>query len=137
MNLKKKKELAARTLNVGKDRIIFAESRIDDIKEAITKQDIKDLYSDKAILIKNKKGRRKVLKKKKLRRGVGNVRKKARNKKKEYVIITRKLRRYLKQIKEEGRISNEDFKEIRKKIRNRIFKSKASLKEHIEGLNKI
>ena len=43
MNLQKKKELAARTLTIGKDRIMFNTSRLDEIKEAITKQDIKDL----------------------------------------------------------------------------------------------
>ena len=58
MNLNKKKELAKRTFNVGEERIVFVESRLKDIKEAITKQDMRDLRQDKAIIIKEKKGRR-------------------------------------------------------------------------------
>ncbi|KKQ34082.1 MAG: UDP-N-acetylmuramoyl-tripeptide-D-alanyl-D-alanine ligase, partial [Candidatus Nomurabacteria bacterium GW2011_GWB1_37_5] len=41
---------------VGKNRIKFVESRISEIKEAITKQDIKDLLNDGAIIISDKKG---------------------------------------------------------------------------------
>ncbi len=59
MNLEKKKKLAARTLNVGKERIIFLKSRLEEIKEAITRQDIKDLHKDGAIIIKEEKGRKK------------------------------------------------------------------------------
>ncbi len=53
MNLRKKKALAARTFGVGLSRIEFLEPRLDEIKEAITKQDIRDLYKDGAIRIKN------------------------------------------------------------------------------------
>ncbi len=38
MNLSKKKLLAVKTLRVGKERITFSPSRLDEIKEAITKQ---------------------------------------------------------------------------------------------------
>jgi len=65
MNLSKKKELAKRTLKIGKSRIVFLESRLSEIKEAITKQDIRDLKREGAIIIKNIKGRRKVKKRKK------------------------------------------------------------------------
>jgi len=50
MNLGKKKLLAARTLKVGKARIFFVDSRKSEIKEAITKQDIRDLKQDGAII---------------------------------------------------------------------------------------
>jgi len=65
MNLRKKKMLAAKTLGVGKNKIVFVKSRIDEIKEAITKQDIRDLYNEGAILIKQVMGRRKVERSKK------------------------------------------------------------------------
>ena len=57
MNLKKKKELAARTLKVGKGRIMFVDARLEDIKEALTKQDVRDLKEDGAIVVKEVKGR--------------------------------------------------------------------------------
>ena len=59
MNLRKKKELAARILKVGKERIIFSQQRLNEIKEAITKQDIRDLKRDGAITVREISGRRK------------------------------------------------------------------------------
>ena len=64
MNLNSKKELAKRTLGVGKEKIIFLPSKIKEINEAITKQDIRDLYKEGAITIKRKKGMRKKKKEK-------------------------------------------------------------------------
>jgi len=135
MNLAKKKALAVKTLKVGKGRIVFVNSRLNDIKEAITKQDIKDLQKDGAIIVKAVKGRKKVLKKSK-NKSPGNVRKKVNKRKKEYVIMTRKLRRYVAEMKEQGKLSQEKVKDIRNKIRNKMFKSKAHLKEYIGGLKK-
>jgi len=58
MDLKKKKALAVRTLGVGEKRIKFLEPRLAEIKEALTKQDIRDLYKDGAIVIQNVSGRK-------------------------------------------------------------------------------
>jgi len=135
MNLSKKKELAARTLKVGKERTMFVSGRLDEIKEAITKQDIRDLQKEGAIIIKEIKGRKKNLKKK-TRRSTGNIRKKVKKRKQEYVKTTRKLRSFVAEMKKQGKLSKEDVKEIRKKIRNRLFKSKAHLRDYIGGLKK-
>ena len=132
MNLSKKKSLAVRTLKVGKERIVFLESRINEIKEAITKQDIRDLKNEGAIIVKEIVGRRKKTEKK--RRSPGKIKKKVNKRKQEYVKITRKLRKYLAEIKKQNKISKENYYDIRKKIRNRIFKSKSHLKEYIGGL---
>ena len=135
MNVQKKKELDSRMLKVGKKRIIFSKERVNEIKEAITKQDIRDLKDDGAIIVKDIKGSRKNKQKSK-KRGPGKIRKKVNRRKREYVIMTRKLRKYLFEIKKQGKISREDMKDMRKKIRNRIFKSKAHLREHIGGIKK-
>ncbi|MDZ4226527.1 MAG: 50S ribosomal protein L19e [Candidatus Pacearchaeota archaeon] len=134
MNLSKKKKLAKRTLNVGEDRIVFLESRLEEIKDAITKQDIRDLVKSGAIIVKEIKGRKTVQRTKS--RSTGNIRKKARKKKREYIILTRKLRGYLKGLKAEGKILGEHVTDMRKKIRNREFRSRAHLKEHIGGIQK-
>ena len=134
MDLSKKKKLAKRTLNVGEDRIVFLESRLEEIKDAITKQDIRDLLKSGAILIKERKGRKKV--QRRISRSTGNIRRKAKGKKREYIIITRKLRRYLKSQLFKGKIFKEHFIDIRKKIRNRGFRSLAHLKEYIGEIKK-
>lgn len=132
MNLRSKKELAARTFGVGKNRISFMESRKDEIKEAITKQDIRDLVASGAIIIKEIRGRRKIEKRK--RKNTGNRRQRVNKRKEEYMIITRKLRKYAKAVS--SQITKEDFKKIRKKIKNRDFKNKSEIKEYISGINK-
>jgi len=133
MNLRKKKALAARTFKVGVERIEFLEPRLEEIKEAITKQDIRDLYKDGAIRIKNVKGRKTKPRKKK-KRTIGNVRKNINKRKKEYVTLTRKLRKHLAENKE--KTTESERKDIRKKIRNKFFRSKSHLKEHMGGKNK-
>ena len=53
MNMGNKKTLAAKTLKVGKDRIVFDKTKLAEIKEAITKEDIRGLVSNKAIAVSN------------------------------------------------------------------------------------
>lgn len=130
MNLAKKKQLAAKVLKVGKGRIILDETRLNEIKEAITKQDMRDLYKSGAIKIKEKKGRRK-REKRKIRRGEGKVKKRVRGRKQDYVRMTRKLRSYIKELKKQKRIDNKNYRELRNKIATRMFTSKAQLKEFL------
>jgi len=136
MNLKKKKELAARTFKIGKEKVVFLKSRLDEIKEAITKQDIISLKKEGAIIVKNSRGKKKLVKKRGKARSPGNIRKNVNKRKQEYVILTRKLRKHVAELKRQGNISKEELSDIRKKIRNRIFRSKAHLKEYIGGVNK-
>ena len=135
MNLSKKKSLTIKALKVGKKRITFVKSRLEDIKEAITKQDIKDLQKDGAIIVKDVKGRKKNLKKK-IKRSTGNIRKKVNKRKREYITMTRKLRKYVKELRNQGKLSREESQDIRKKIRNKYYKSLGNLKENIRGAKK-
>jgi large subunit ribosomal protein L19e len=135
MNLKKKKNLAAKTLNVGKSRIVFLNSRRDEIKEAITKQDIRELKKEGAILVKDISGRKKSTKRKN-KRGTGKIKKKINTRKRTYVIMTRKLRKIVAGMKQQGEINREETKDIRNKIKNRVFKSGAHLKKYIGDLRK-
>ena len=133
MNLNKKKALAVKTFGVGEKRIVFLQSRIEEIKEAITKQDLRDLEKDGAILVKGIKGRKTVVGRKRNKRSVGNVRKKVNKRKRDYVTLTRKLRRLVAEVKKQDKLTKEEIIEIRKRIRNKMFRSKAQLKEYIGG----
>ena len=135
MNLRKKTALAIKTMGVGKERIVFVESRKEEIKDAITKQDIRDLVKEGAIVIKAIKGRKKVGKRKN-KRSTGKIKKKVKTKKKNYVIMTRKLRSYINSVKEGLGLSRGEIKEIRNRIRNKGFRSKAILKEYLGGIKK-
>jgi|TARA_B100001971_G_C18040214_1_gene457254 large subunit ribosomal protein L19e len=135
-NLRTRKELASKVLKVGKNRIKFSSENLAEIKEAITKQDIRDLHKEGFISIKPVKGRKKIVRRK-TRRGPGKIKKTVNKRKQIYVKITRKLRKYLKELKLQGRISNELFLELRKKIRMRVFRSKIHLREHLTNVEKI
>jgi len=134
MNLSKKKLLAARTFNVGKARIMFVNSRLEEIKEAITKQDIRELAKDGAIIIKEVRGRKSNNRVKS--RSVGNVRKNIKDRKRNYMHLVRKLRKHLHELKNSGKLSKEEVKKMRKRVRNKEFKSRNSLKEYLGGVLK-
>jgi len=128
MQLAKKKALAAKVLGIGKDRVIFGEGNLNEIKEAITRQDILDLYKSGAIKVREEKGQKKT-EKRKNRRGIGKVRLKPNNSKGEYIIITRKLRKYSKFLLKTDKIDLAKYKTIRRMIRAKKFKSKRHLNE--------
>jgi len=135
MNLKNKKELASKIFKVGKARIAFVNERLDEIKEAITKEEIRGLKEAGAITIKPIKGRKTNVKRRN-KRGTGKIKLKVNTRKQDYVKITRKLRGHVAKLKKQGNLTTEEAKEIRKRIRNRAFKSKANLKNYIEGIKK-
>lgn len=135
MNLIKKRELVARTFGVGKDRIIFNKERLNDIKEAITKADIRQLEQENAITIAEKRGVRRK-EKRRTRRRIGSIRRKVNKSKKEYVMRTRKMRAYLRELKKKDKITREDHAELRRGIRARTFRDKAHLREMLASREK-
>ena len=74
MQLNKKKELASRVLGIGKKRIIFNKEALEDVKEALTKQDIKDLVKSGSIFVKEVSGTKKQVKRT-TRRRAGSIKK--------------------------------------------------------------
>ncbi|HLC31253.1 MAG TPA: 50S ribosomal protein L19e [Candidatus Nanoarchaeia archaeon] len=133
MNLDKKRQLASRTLLVGKGKIIFNNSRLAEIQQAITKQDIRDLFKSGAISIQPIHGR-KAVKNEKKRKGKGKIRKIVRNKKQEYVQITRKLRKYIQDQRVKGKMTNELYYQLRKEIKAHSFKTLNECKERLKTL---
>ena len=133
--LDKRKALASKVLGIGKNKIRFDSNNLASIKEAITKQDIRDLYKEGFITIKVTIGRRRKIKRK-TRIGPGKIRVKVKTRKRDYVRITRKLRNYLRELRNQGKINSEVYWQLRKKIKSRYFKSKAYLKEYLENIKK-
>ena len=130
MNLAKKKILAAKALGVGKERIILNKERVSEIKEAITRQDIRDLASSGAISVRAISGR-KAHAVRKTRRRFGSIRKKVKTSKQDYIHLTRKLRAYLQELRKHEKITEEKYWQLRKQVRARMFKSKVHLKEQL------
>ncbi|GIU71426.1 MAG: 50S ribosomal protein L19e [Candidatus Nitrosocaldaceae archaeon] len=138
VNLRKKRELAARTLGVGIERIKFDPNYLDDIADAITREDIRSLVTARTILVKKKEGtsrgrfRIKHEKAKKRGRGKGSMegKKTARTGKKEaWVRKVRTLRKHLKIMKDRNEIDKDKAKLLYRRIKGGQVRSVAHLRE--------
>lgn len=133
MQLNKKKNLASKVLGVGKDRIIFMQESLPEIKEAITRRDILDLVSAGAIQMREVGGRKKAIKRKH-RRGIGKVEQRVPRKKTKYVALTRKLRTTARGLRVMKKIDNEQYHGIRKMIKASKFKSRRHLLDSLKEI---
>jgi len=111
MNLKQKKKTSAKILGVGTNKVVFDSGRLDEIKECITKQDIRDLIADGAIKTRENSGRRKIVTQG--RRRAGSRKKRVRNTKRDYMNRVRKLRKYLFYLRANNKISKENYQRLR------------------------
>ena len=141
VNLHAKKQLASRIVGVGVHRIRFDSEHLDDIADAITRDDIRTLITANTISIKSFKGtsrgRAKIKKIQKSKRGATQGSKKGRKgarvgKKSVYVNKVRALRYILKIAKDRKEITNDVFKIVYKKIRGNTIRNKAHLRTVIE-----
>ncbi len=141
MILKLQKRLAASVLNCSPKRVVFDPARLEDIKEAITKTDIRLLLGEGAISERPEKGvsrfranKRKRQKSKGLRRGEGSRKGKAtahRPKKEAWMNRIRAQRNFLKYLKENNLLKPGAFKELYVKSKGGFFRSIKHIKLHI------
>lgn len=141
--LRLQKRIAADILKVGKNKVWFDSNRIHDIREAITKEDIRTLINEKIIKkkpvagVKRRAGKRKDKRKRKGNsRGTGKKRRIIINKKKEYANKIRKLRSYIQGLKLQNKISKKESRILRNLAKAGMFKSKKDIKEKIEKTKK-
>ena len=143
VNLRSKKQLVSRICNVGINRVHFDSDHLDDIADAITRENVRSLLT--ANTVKNKpivgtsRGRAKVKKIQKKKRGVKQGSKKGRKgarigKKEVYVIKVRSLRYRLKIAKDRKEITNMEFWELYKKIGGNTVRNVAHLRTLIEEI---
>ncbi len=145
MKLKLQKRLASKILGAGKKRIKFDSSRQADIKEAITKGDVRRLIGEKAVSKKQKKGHsrynaRKILeqKRKDRRKGKGSRKGKATSRlprKDIWVSKIRLQRKMLRKLKDEGQLSTSNYNMLRRKAKGGFFRSKRHLDIFIKDNN--
>ena len=140
VNLKAKKQLVSRIVGVGVNRVRFDNDHLDDIADAITRDDIRSLLTANTITIKSFKGtsrgRAKTKKIQKSKRGATQGSKKGRKgaregKKTVYVNKVRALRYILKIAKDRLEIDNETFKSIYKKIGGNTIRNRSHLRSVI------
>jgi large subunit ribosomal protein L19e len=138
VNLRKKRELIARILGVGLNRVRFEPDKLDDIADAITREDMRSLVKSGTIWTVKLRGisRARAEKKLKTRRKHGTSagskkgKKTARvGKKVVYVKRTKAMRRHLKILKARNEINRETFWALYKRIRGGNVRSLSHLRE--------
>ncbi len=143
VNLKAKKRLAARVTGVGVNRVRLDADHLDDIADAITRQNIRSLITAKKITIKpivgTSNGRSQMKKAQKHKRGTTQGSKKGRKgarvgKKDVYVAKVRSLRRLLKIAKDRKDLTNPEFWALYKKVGGNTVRNKAHLRLLMEEM---
>lgn len=142
MQLKIQKRLAAQILKSSKNDIWLDSNRLDEIKEAITKADIKSLIKDKAIKAKKIRGisryrarKRNLQKSKGRRRGPGSLKgsKGARlSKKRGWINHIRVQRVFLQNLRDKGVIDKSSYRPLYMKSKGGFFRSKRHIKIYMQ-----
>ncbi len=142
MNLKTQKRLAANLLKCSRKRIVFDNERLDEIKESITKKDIKSLIKDKAIKKKQSKGvsrarANKIKKQKSKGRRKGPGSKKGKHgarlpKKQAWMKKVRVQRKFVRELKDKKIITPKSHQLLYSKINGGFFRSRKHIKLYIK-----
>ncbi len=141
MNLRSQRRMAAEVLDVGKSRVWIDPERVEDVSEAITKQDIRNLVESGVIKKKAKKGtskgrarKNKAQRKKGRKKGHGKrkgskgARKKSKDHWKEKI---RALRKDLREKRDSGEISRSDYRKLYRKAKGGFFRNKKHMNLYI------
>lgn len=147
MKLTNQKRIAATLLKVGIRRVLFDKEKLKEIKEAITKEDIRNLIKEKVITKKPEIGissfrskKNKLQKSKGRRKGKGSRegRRKARlPRKKAWMLKIRTQRKLLKLLKEKKLITPQIYKLLYRRSKGNFFRSRRHIKLYIDDHNLI
>ena len=147
MDLSSKKRLAAEILGCGVNRVYIDPSSMEDVFEAVSRDDIRFLIGGGIIKAKQKAGisrgrtRHRMMQKKKGKRmGSGSIKgsKYARLSKKERWMRTiRPVRKQLKELRDNGIITPSTYRKYYTLSKGGMFKDRAHLMSHIETSGKM
>jgi len=142
MSLKAQKRMAAQILKCGENRVYFDPYLIEDIRMAITREDIRNLVKEGVILkkyeqgiSKHRKNVRHERKKKGRARGLGKRKgkKTARTPKKQvWMRKIRPQRRDLKKLRDRKLITTATYRKLYKNAKGGMFHSVAQMHRHIK-----
>jgi large subunit ribosomal protein L19e len=143
--MKTQRRLAADILGVSKKHVKFDPDSLEDIKQAITRRDVKELINDGVIMEKHhdnqSRGRARHTKKQKSKgrqRNTGSVKsgKGARQDQKEaWMNKIRSQRTFIKSLKENDKITNSTYRDLYNKAKGGYFRSKRHIKLYLEQNN--
>jgi len=139
------KKLAASIAKRSKKKVKLVVERLAEIKEAITRADVRGLIKDKAIIVEQDKGvsrararKRHVQRTKGRQKGAASKKGKASARlpgKEKWMNKIRLQRAFLKELKEKQLVTNETYKMLYMKAKGGFFRSKRHIKLYINEHN--
>ncbi|MEM3126905.1 MAG: 50S ribosomal protein L19e [Candidatus Woesearchaeota archaeon] len=136
-----KKKIVARILKCSPNRVIFDQNKLEEIGEAITRKDLRNLINNEVILKKQKIGisrfRAKKIasqKRKGRQRNIGSRKggKNARlNQKSTWINQVRSQRSYVQALKDAKKINVDIYKELYRKIKGGFFRSERHIRLYL------
>jgi large subunit ribosomal protein L19e len=142
INIRKKRELVARILGVGVNRVRFEPDKLEDVADSITRENLRALIKNGAIWTARRKGtsryRAKMKQITRKKRGTGKGSKKGKKtarvgKKELYIIKIRGMRRYLKILKERNDIDRGTYWSLYKKTNGGQVRNLAHLRDLVKA----
>ncbi len=143
MDVSYQRRVAASILKCGLNRVWINPDHLDDVADAITREDIKELIDRNLIQKKQKKGISKgrarhlaAQKKKGRRKGPGSRKGKKHaeiSKKERWMNTIRPIRGMLKELRDEGKINKHEYRRYYRRAKGGVYKSKAHLHLHLKA----
>jgi len=142
-DLSAQKRLASEVLDVGKNRVWFDPDRQEDLADAITREDVREMIDEGAIQAKdaqgNSRGRARERKAKQAyghQQGAGSRKGKAgarQDPKEDWSSRIRAQRETLRELRDEGDLSSSQYRELYDKAGGGEFDSVADLQRYIDN----
>jgi len=131
------KRLAADLLKCGIHRVKIDPEKLEEVSEAITREDIRRLIKDGVIYKEQKKGvsRARVRARKRKKRGPGSRKGKKYSRisrKEQWMMRVRAQRKKLRELRDRGLITKTIYRKIYRMVKAGSFKSVAAMMEYLE-----
>lgn len=143
-NLALQKKLAAKILGVGISRVRIDINRVDEVSGSVTRESIKRLIKDEAIIVEHKKGNsrgrwREMHRKRKAGRRRGSGKRKGSvgaraDQRSVWINTIRKLRRYLRWLRNHNIIDTKTYRRAYRLAKGGVFKNLSDLKRYLGDL---
>ncbi len=147
MKLKVQKKLAANVMKCSPKKVKIDPTRLEDIKESITKKDIRGLIKEKAITEKktqqHSRSRARKIRKQKTkgkRKGPGSkkgTKNSVLSKKDRWMLRIRAQRKLLRELRESKKITNQTYNEMYLKSKGGFFRSRRHIMLYLDEHNMI
>ena len=129
------KRLAADILKVGQSRIVMNPEHLEDIKNAITRRDVKKMISKGYIKVNRGKIPKPRLYQKRKKRGPGRKKGSSRaklTKKERWMQTVRPLRKMLKELRDKGTIDARTYRNTYMLVKSGMFRSRSHMRLYLK-----